>query len=161
MEMGTAEARSTASREIALALGVPPLLLGLPGDNTYANYAEANIALWRQTVKPLLRKITGRMTRWVQPLHRGAIIAPDYDDAPIAETERAMAFERVNNATFLTIDEKREAVGYPELKKGLGKQVLVQAGLTTLQDLIDTAGMDPAQAGTQAYGPEGQDDGAD
>ena len=158
MEMGTAEARSTASREIALALGVPPLLLGLPGDNTYANYAEANIALWRQTVKPLLKKITGRMTRWVQPLHRGAIIAPDYDDAPIAETERAIAFERVKTADFLTWDEKREAVGYPKLEKGLGSHVLVAAGLTTLQDLIDTAGMDPAAAGEQAYGPEGEGD---
>lgn len=161
MEMGTAEARSTASREIALALGVPPLLLGLPGDNTYANYAEANIALWRQTVKPMLKKITGRMTRWVQPLHRGAIIAPDYDDAPIAETERALAFERVKTADFLTVDEKREAVGYPELEKGLGSHVLVAAGLTTLQDLIDTAGMDPASAGEQAYGPEGEGDAPD
>lgn len=158
MEMGTAEARSTASREIALALGVPPLLLGLPGDNTYANYAEANIALWRQTVKPLLRKITGRMTRWVQPLHRGAVIAPDYDDAPIAETERALKFETVKTADFLTIDEKRDAVGYPELEGGLGKQVLVAAGLTTLQDLIDTAGMGPDEAGTQAYGPAQTED---
>jgi HK97 family phage portal protein len=151
-EMNSAEGRATASREIALALGVPPLLLGLPGDNTYANYAEANIALWRQIVKPLLRKITGRMTRWVQPLHRGAVIAPDYDDAPIAEAEKAAAFTRVQTADFLTVDEKRNAVGYPELPDGLGKHVLVGASLTTLQDLIDTAGMDPAQAGDQAYG---------
>jgi HK97 family phage portal protein len=161
MEMGTQEARATASREIALALGVPPLLLGLPGDNTYANYAEANIALWRQTVKPMLRRITGRLTRWLQPLYRGVLIEPDYDDAPIAEAERALAFERVQTSDFLTIDEKRIAVGYPELEGGLGNHVLVGASLTTLKDLIDTAGMEPAAAGEQAYGPEGQDDGED
>ena len=29
------------------------MLLGLPGDNTYANYREANRALWRQAILPL------------------------------------------------------------------------------------------------------------
>ena len=32
-----------AAREIALALGVPPMLLGIPGDNTYTNYTEGLI----------------------------------------------------------------------------------------------------------------------
>ncbi len=35
------EAKHAAAREIALAIGVPPMLLGIPGDNTYSNYAEA------------------------------------------------------------------------------------------------------------------------
>ena len=35
------EAKHVAAREIALALGVPPMLLGIPGDNTYSNYQEA------------------------------------------------------------------------------------------------------------------------
>ncbi|MEZ5874510.1 MAG: phage portal protein [Hyphomicrobiales bacterium] len=39
---------------MALALGVPPMLLGIPGDNTYSNYAEANCSFWRQTVLPLV-----------------------------------------------------------------------------------------------------------
>ena len=44
------EARHQAAREIALAFGVPPMLLGIPGDATYANYREANAAFWRMTV---------------------------------------------------------------------------------------------------------------
>ena len=31
------ELKHAAAREIALAFGVPPMLLGIPGDNTYAN----------------------------------------------------------------------------------------------------------------------------
>ncbi len=50
------EAKNGAVREIALAFGVPPLLLGLPGDNTLANYGEANRAFYRQTVIPLVRR---------------------------------------------------------------------------------------------------------
>ena len=52
-DMDFVEAKNAAAREIALAFGVPPLLLGLPGDNTHANYAEANRALYRQTLIPL------------------------------------------------------------------------------------------------------------
>ncbi|MBL4871512.1 MAG: phage portal protein, partial [Robiginitomaculum sp.] len=43
-DMDFINARREAAREIALAFGVPPMLLGIPGDNTYANYKEANLA---------------------------------------------------------------------------------------------------------------------
>ena len=49
--------KAAAARDIALAFGVPPVLLGLPGDNTYANAREAERALWRQTLLPLAEKI--------------------------------------------------------------------------------------------------------
>ena len=35
-DMDFIEAKNSAAREIALAMGVPPQLLGIPGDNTYA-----------------------------------------------------------------------------------------------------------------------------
>ena len=49
--------KAAAARDIALAFGVPPMLLGLPGDATYANYREANRALWRLTVLPMAERI--------------------------------------------------------------------------------------------------------
>jgi len=55
-EMDFIEAKNAAAREIALAFGVPPMLLGIPGDNTYSNYREANLAFWKQTVLPLVKK---------------------------------------------------------------------------------------------------------
>ena len=55
-ELDFVAAKGVAAREIALAFGVPPLLLGLPGDNTHANFAEANRAFWRQTAIPLVRR---------------------------------------------------------------------------------------------------------
>ncbi|WP_417482993.1 phage portal protein [Maricaulis sp.] len=66
-DMDFTAARREAAREIALAFGVPPLLLGLPGDNTYANYREANLAFWRQTVSPLARKMARALTVWLRP----------------------------------------------------------------------------------------------
>jgi len=66
-DMDFVEAKQTAAREIALAFGVPPMLLGVPGDNTYANYKEANLAFWRQTVLPLARKTARALEGWLRP----------------------------------------------------------------------------------------------
>ena len=38
------EAKHGAAREIALALGVPPMLLGIPGDYTFSNISRP---FWR------------------------------------------------------------------------------------------------------------------
>ena len=59
--------KAAAAREIAQAFGVPPPLLGLPGDNTYANYKEANGAFWRQTVAPLAERGARALTAWLRP----------------------------------------------------------------------------------------------
>ena len=72
-EMDFIQARREAAREIALAFGVPPLLLGLPGDNTYSNYREANLAFWRQSVLPLARKTARALEVWLAPWFGGRL----------------------------------------------------------------------------------------
>ncbi len=72
-DMDFMEAKNGAAREIALAFGVPPMLLGIPGDNTYANYAEANRAFWRQTVLPLAERTAAALGDWLGPAHGGAV----------------------------------------------------------------------------------------
>src|SRR3546814_891279 len=69
--------KAAAAREIALAFGVPPMLMGLPGDNAYANYREANKALWRQTVLPLGEKILGGIAQGLASWLPGVRLAVD------------------------------------------------------------------------------------
>ncbi|MBV6658308.1 MAG: phage portal protein, partial [Devosiaceae bacterium] len=113
-DMDFLEARHGAMREIALAFGVPPLLLGLPGDNTYANYAEAQRALWRQTVLPLLGRVLDGITHWLSPLSPGERLRlrPDLDAIEALSQEREALWRRVQAADFLTDEEKRAAIGY-------------------------------------------------
>ncbi|MFC0219238.1 phage portal protein [Pseudochelatococcus lubricantis] len=112
-EMDFAEARASAMREIALAFGVPPLMLGLPGDSTYANYAEANRAFWRQTVLPLVRRTAQAMAHWLAPAYGGGLsLDPDLDSIEALAGEREALWRRITAADFLSADEKREAVGY-------------------------------------------------
>ena len=112
-EMDFIEAKNAAAREIALAFGVPPLLLGLPGDNTHANYAEANRAFFRQTVIPLARRTAESFAHWLGPsFEEGLALEPDLDAVEALAHERESLWRRVGEADFLSADEKREAVGY-------------------------------------------------
>lgn len=112
-EMDFFEAKNGAARDIALALGVPPLLIGLPGDNTYANYAEANRAFWRLTVLPLLSRTAASLSAWLSAIYgEGLELGHDLDQVPGLSLERDALWARVGAAAFLTDEEKREAVGY-------------------------------------------------
>ena len=115
-DMDFIEARNGAARDIALALGVPPMLLGIPGDLTYANYQEANRAFCRLTVLPLVARTAAALTAWLQPVY-GAGLKIDYDAdrLPGLSAERDALWARLGTADFLTDAEKREAVGYQDV----------------------------------------------
>jgi HK97 family phage portal protein len=120
-DMDFFQAKNSAARDIALAFGVPPMLLGIPGDNTYANYREANLAFWRQTVLPMSARLAAAIGNWLAPAYGGGLrLACDPDRIEALSVEREALWRRVNEADFLTPDEKREAVGYGE--RGVGSR---------------------------------------
>ncbi|GLI92076.1 phage portal protein [Methylocystis echinoides] len=119
-DMDFSESKAGAAREIALAFGVPPLLLGLPGDNTFANYSEANRAFWRQTVLPLVTRVQKSFQAWLRPGFGEFRLEYNADRLEALATERASEWERIGKAHFLTLDEQREAAGYgPAPKDGI------------------------------------------
>lgn len=103
--------KAQAAREIALAFGVPPMLLGLPGDNTYANYREANRALWRQAIVPMGERILGGVRQALAPWLGEVALAIDLDGIPALSEDRERLWARVAAADFLSADEKRAMVG--------------------------------------------------
>jgi len=112
-DMDFIEAKHQAARDIALAFGVPPMLLGIPGDNTYSNYAEANRALWRQTVLPLIRRTAAALSHWLKPVYGdGLRLSADLDAIEALSADRDALWARLQAATFLSDDEKRIATGY-------------------------------------------------
>ncbi|WP_174801720.1 phage portal protein [Martelella limonii] len=112
-DMDFTEARNGAARDIALAIGVPPMMLGIPGDNTYSNYQEANRAFYRLTVLPLIARTSAALTSWLQPLYgEGLRLEADLDQVTALSAERDALWARMASADFLSDAEKREAVGY-------------------------------------------------
>ncbi|SFZ85886.1 phage portal protein, HK97 family [Devosia enhydra] len=114
-DMDFIEARNGAARDIALAFGVPPMLLGIPGDNTYANLVEASRGLWRQTIIPLVRRVADDLSFWLAPAFgEGIEIIPDFDAVEALAEDRAQLWRRVSEAGFLTDAEKRAMLGVGE-----------------------------------------------
>ena len=110
-DMDFISGKHAAAREIALAFGVPPQLLGIPGDSTYANYKEANIAFWRGTAAPLAQCTARALTAWLEPKFPGVRIEADLDAVPVLSGEREALCARLEAASFLTVDERRRMGG--------------------------------------------------
>jgi HK97 family phage portal protein len=118
-DMEFQKTKEAAAREIAVAFGVPPMLLGIPGDATYANYQEANRAFYRLTVLPLATRVTAAIAYWLST-HLGDVmeLRPDLDQVPALAGERDQQWKRVGEALFLTAAEKRAILGLPRIADG-------------------------------------------
>ena len=105
-----------AARDIALAFGVPPVLVGLPGDATYANAREAGRALYRQTILPMAERILeglgAMLGDWLGPVR----LAVDTDQISELAEDRAKLWEQVGSASFLSDAEKRDMLGFTTAK---------------------------------------------
>lgn len=115
-DMEFQKTKEAAAREIAIAFGVPPMLMGIPGDATYANYQEANRAFFRLTVLPLVTKVTANLSHWLSGFTGDEVeLRPDLDQVHALATERDQQWARVGAADFLTSAEKRAILGLPAL----------------------------------------------
>jgi len=118
-DMEFQKTKEAAARDIAIAFGVPPMLVGLTGDATYANYQEANRAFYRLTVLPLVAKVTASLSAWLSTFSGEAVeLRPDLDQIPALAAERDQQWARVGAADFLTPAEKRVILGLPRLAEG-------------------------------------------
>ena len=110
-DMDFIDGKHAAAREIALAFGVPPPLLGIPGDSTYANFKEANSAFWRHAVVPLTERLARALTGWLGAQFANVRIGCDLDAVPALAPEREALWARLEAATFLTPEERRQMAG--------------------------------------------------
>ncbi|MFN2307486.1 MAG: phage portal protein [Paracoccaceae bacterium] len=118
-DMEFRQTKEAAAREIATAFGVPPMMLGIPGDATYANYQEANRAFYRLTVLPLASRVLSSLAEWLNDFSGEALdLRPDLDQIPALSAERDAQWRRVADATFLTQAEKRSLLGLPSCEVG-------------------------------------------
>lgn len=117
-DMDFINTKYSSARDIALAFGVPPQLLGIPGDSTYSNLAEARLALWEQTIMPLLDQLCDALNHWLLPQYGGQLeVTFDTDSISALTPRRERLWEQINKTEFLTQDEKRAMVGLPPLVK--------------------------------------------
>jgi HK97 family phage portal protein len=133
VDMQIIETKYSSARDVALALGVPPQLIGIPGDNTYANYQEARLAFWEDTVIPLIDMIADDWNQWIaQP--QGIELRPDIDQVPAIADKRRVLWDMADKSPDLTLNERRAMKGYEPVDGG--DVILVQSSQITLADAV-------------------------
>lgn len=117
------EIKDSLARDTCVVMGVPAQLVSIPGSQTYANYEMAMTAFITETVIPrYLGPITHEMTRGLlrtpaaAVATRTAFVTFDIDAWPAVVRARLALAETANKADFLSIDEKRELLGYAKLE---------------------------------------------
>ena len=106
-EMDFLRLKDSAARDIATAFGVPPMLAGIPGDATYANFREASRALWRLTVLPLADAMLAPLATALSAWGASGRLQVDLDRVPALSEDRERLWAQVAAAPFLSDAEKR------------------------------------------------------
>ena len=117
--------RETA-RKICIGLGVPPMLIGIPGDNTYSNYKEARAAFWEDTVFYYLDMLSNEFSCWLFGFGNDArtgnqqlILKPELNNIPALAFKQDIQWDRAKESSgILTINERRKIVGFDEVDGG-------------------------------------------
>ncbi len=115
-DMDFLDGRAGSARDVAQAFGVPPMLVGVPGDATFSNYKEARFHLWEDTILPLLDHIVDGLNSWIVKEFQGDLrLGYHIEGIPALAQKQEDVWSRINQATFLTINEKRALLGYGPL----------------------------------------------
>jgi HK97 family phage portal protein len=104
-----------SATDIAMCFGVPSQLVGVPDAQTYANVAEARLALYEETIIPHLRKIESDLNEWLVPLYGENLeFCFDIDKIPALAERTKRIYENVTSAVregIMTRNEAREQLG--------------------------------------------------
>ena len=134
-DMDFIQLKNMSAKDIALVYGVPSQLIGIPDSQTYSNFAEAKLALYNETIIPLLDRIQGDLNEWLIPMfnEQGLELRYDIDSIPAMAEQRKRVFESVTAGVrdgILTRNEAREQLGYEPMEGA--DSLLVPANLMPL-----------------------------
>lgn len=155
-DMDWSNSKHSAAAEIALCLGVPGQLVGVPDAQTYANNEEARLALYLFTVLPQADYFFGELGRFI--LADGEHFEVDRDQVEALAPLRDKKWTRATTAAgvpILTPNEARNEVGFPEVVGGdeiLIASSLLPLGAEPVPPPVVPPIADPAAAGKAAYG---------
>jgi len=125
-----------SATDIALCFGVPSQLVGVPDSQTYANVAEARLALYEETIIPHLRKMASDLNEWLVPLFDDRLTLEfDIDSIPALSERVKRTYENVTSAVregIMTRNEARQQLGL-EPKDG-ADDLYISATLFPLTD---------------------------
>ena len=157
-DMDFLQLKNMSARDIAMCFGVPSQLVGIPDSQTYSNVQEARLALYEETIIPLMKRVESDLNEYLSPLYGENIrIVYDYDSIPAMAERRKRLYENVTIAVregIISRNEARERLGMEPITGG--DDVFIPANLFPLgepqESPLDTEIPKPEEEGKDAYG---------
>lgn len=125
------------ARRICMAWGVPPQLLGIKGDSTFANFEQARLAFWEETIFYFLKLWKTEFNNWIFTEDDSFFLDFVLEDIPALAPKRNLLWERAEKSTFLTINQKLEMVGLEKSTEKNADKILISSSLIPLEDSLD------------------------
>jgi|MDSV01.1.fsa_nt_gb HK97 family phage portal protein len=141
-DMDFIQLKNMSAKDIALVYGVPSQLIGIPDAQTYSNFSEAKLALYNETIIPLLDRFQSDLNEWLTPMFGDDLeLRYDIDSIPAMAEQRRRVFESVTQGVqngILTRNEAREQLGYETIDGA--DSLLVPANLMPLNIASEDSG---------------------
>jgi len=137
-EMDFLQLKNMSARDIALCFGVPGQLVGIPDSQTYANMSEARLALYEETIIPLMKRVESDLNEWLASHYQEDItITYDYDQISAMTERRRMVYQNVIEAVregIISRNEARERLDLQPIEGG--DDVYINANLFPLGSAV-------------------------
>ena len=127
-----------AGRDIAMAFGVDPSLIGIGENQTFNNFATARLSMYTDTVVPLCDEVLDDLNKFLIPKDQQGMLRIEYcyDDAPAMAEQRKQIIEnniKLVDRGVINRDEFRERLSMEKIPGG--DQYLIPNNVFPLEDV--------------------------
>ena len=137
-DMDFASLKHMSAKDIALVYGVPSQLIGIPDSQTYSNFAEAKLALYNETIIPLLDKFQADMNEWLSPMFGEDLeLRYNVDSIPAMAEQRKRVFESVSTGVRDGILTRNEEQIEEEAQEEEQEQVQIENDMESADEELD------------------------
>ena len=120
----------------ASVLNVPSILIGDRTNSKFSNYKEAKKDLYTENIIPMAEQIAEHLNGiFKDKLTSNEFIDFDTSKIEVLKEDRNTKMERLNNITYLTINEKRAELEYPPIENG--DDILISTSMTPLKEIYE------------------------
>jgi HK97 family phage portal protein len=128
VEMDYQKGLVNAAKEIAIAYGIPPEMMGDSANKTYSNAQEASRQIVVNTIKPLLNLVYSAIWQFFKdkPIAQG-IGEYTYDVEQLSDFMGVQTdlYTALQSASFLTANDKRKKLGYDPVDDPLADELML------------------------------------
>jgi len=157
-DMDFLQMKNMSARDIAMCFGVPSQLVGIPDAQTYSNVQEARLALYEETIIPLIKRVESDLNEYLVPLFDERLrLMYDLDSIPAMAERRRRIYENVTVAVregIISRNEARERLGLEPITGG--DEVYISANLFPLgspeESNLEEDKNNAVTSGNDAYG---------